>query len=264
MDHLQQIATSSIGMLKTDNEIKGLNKNEAQNYSVKLTNSYKQLLESLFNKESGIIVKMQNQIAEQQKINAMLMAKMELLEKNQIATDQYSRKETIEIHGIDENLPDNETEDKVIEMLNAIKENEDPAFTKEDIHACHKLKNKKVVICKFVSRRRMRSSINNRKKLKNKDLSGIGIRGKVVIYESMSFHYKNLHWRCTQLKKAGIIKDSWFYNGKYKIRVGDNEPVVVTDVGDVSFQIGTSIEDIDITCEEWKEKKFPPRAPRAD
>ena len=76
MDQLQQIATSSIGMLKTDNEIKGLNKNEAQNYSVKQTNSYKQVLESLLNKESGIIVKMQNQIAEQQKINAMLMAKM--------------------------------------------------------------------------------------------------------------------------------------------------------------------------------------------
>ena len=109
----------------------------------------------------------------------------------------------------------------------------------------------------------MRSSINNRKKVKNKDLSGIGTRGEVVIYESMSFHYKNLHWRCTQLKKAGIIKDSWFYNGKYKIRVGDNEPVAVSDVGDVSLQIGTSIEDIDITCEEWKEK-IPPHAPCAD
>ena len=192
----------------------------------------------------------------------MLLAKMDKLEKNQIEADQYSRKETIEIRGIDENLHDNEVEKKVVDMLNAIKSNDDPEFTKEDIHACHKLKNKKVVICKFVSRRRMRSTINNRKNLKNKDLSPIGIRGRVVIYESMSYHYKNLHWRCSQLKKAGTIKDCWFYNGKYKIiRAGETDPVVITDIGCLALQIGTPVDTIDSICEEWKDKPFAPRAP---
>ena len=265
MAHLQELAASSLSMLKTDEEIRTLNKHHAQTYSQKLTTGYKKLLDALFDKENGIIVKMQMQIEEQQKVNAILLAKMEVLEKNQIETDQYSRKETIEVRGIDEDLSNDQVEKQVVDMLNSIKEDDEPAFTKEDIHACHKLKNKKMVICKFVSRRRMRSSINNRKKLKNKDLSSIGIKGRVVIYESMSYHYKNLHWRCSQLKKAGKIKDCWFYNGKYKIiRIGETEPVVVHDVGSLSFEIETTIMDIDNICEEWKDKNFPPRVPRVE
>ena len=85
-----------------------------------------------------------------------------------------------------------------------------------------------------------------------------------VKFKVQSYFSTILIYCCTQLKKAGIIKDSWFYNGKYKIRVNDNEPVVVSDVGDVSLQIGTSVQEIDVICEEWKERKFPPRAPSAD
>ena len=69
---------------------------------------------------------------------------------------------------MDENLSDEQIEKKVVDMLNAIKANDDPLLTEEDIHAGHKLKNKKMVICKFVSRRRMRATIKNRKNLKNK------------------------------------------------------------------------------------------------
>ena len=145
--------------------------------------------------------------------------------------------------------------------MNEIKENHDPEFSKEDIHACHKLKNKKVVICKFVSRRRMRTTITNRKRLKNKDLSAVGgIAGKLVIFESMSHHYKNLHWKCMQLKKAGAIKDAWFTNGKYKVvRSGETDPSVVMDLNGLSQCIQMPVQEIDNVVEEWKDKQFPPR-----
>ena len=130
MTHLQELAASSLSMLKTDEEIRTLNKHHAQTYSQKLTNGYKKLLDALFDKEKGIIVKMQMQIEEQQKVNAMLLAKMEILEKNQIETDQYSRKETIEVRGIDEDLPNDQVEKQVVDMLNSIKDDDEPAFTK--------------------------------------------------------------------------------------------------------------------------------------
>ena len=261
MENMVDLAASfDLSPLKSNTEIKALNKTEAQNYSTKVTSSYKKLVEALFDKDHGILVGMQKQIAEQQRVNTRLLEKMDALEKQQIRADQYSQKETIEIRGFDENLNDVDIEKKVVEVLNAIRENHDAEFTKEDIHACHKLKNKKIVICKFVSRRRMRTTITNRKRLKEKDLSGIGIQGKVVIHESMTHHYKNLHWKCMQLKKARIIKDAWFCNGKYKIVcTGETEPIVVVDIDNVSHEIHLPVDQINDAVEEWKLKPFPPR-----
>ena len=204
MDAIAEL-TASVDNLKSNNEIKNLTKNDAINYSIEVTKNFRKMMVAMFDAEDGIIVNMQKRLDEQQEINKKLLIKMNNLEKQQIQTDQYSRKETIEIKGLGENVPDREIENKVIEVLNSIKSDEDSEFCREDIHACHKLKNKSIVICKFVSRRRMRATISNRKKLKGKDLTRIGVQGKVVIYESMSFHYKNLHWKCTQLKKAQRI-----------------------------------------------------------
>ncbi len=261
MNNLAAEFTGSFDALKTNQEIKGLNKNEAQQYSIKITDNYRKLVETLFDKDNGLLVGMQKQLIEQQKLNLKLLEKMDALEKQQIHADQYSRKETIEIRGLNENLPDAEIEQRVVQVLNAIKENNDAEFVKEDIHACHKLKNKKIVICKFVSRRRMRTTINNRKRLKTTDLTGVGgIQGKVVIYESMTYHYKNLHWKCMQLKKAQIIKDAWFCNGKFKvIRAGEVDPIVVTDIDNLSHEIQLPVAEINNAVEEWKTKPFPPR-----
>ena len=44
------------------------------------------------------------------------------------------------------------------------------------------------------------------KKLKDKDLKDHGIRGKLFIAESMAPAYKNLDWKCRQLKKGGAIQ----------------------------------------------------------
>ena len=185
-------------------------KGDAINFSLKITQAYTKFLDVLFDEDQGIIVRQQKQMEAQSATNKLLISKIEKLEKQQIRSDQYSRKETIEMKGINPELPDREVEKKVIEVLNSIKSETDQPFTPEGIHACHKLK--KIVICKFVSRRRMRANINNRSELKGKDLTSIGIRCKVFIYESMTRHFKNLNWRCNQLKKAGIIKDCWLSN----------------------------------------------------
>ena len=87
---------STANSLKNNNDIKGLNKNEAIQYSIQETNNFKKLITALFDKENGIIVNMQRQIADQQSTNMKLLTKMNNLEKQQIQIDQYSRKETID------------------------------------------------------------------------------------------------------------------------------------------------------------------------
>ena len=254
--------------LKSSNEIKNLSKGDAINYSLNITQAYTKLFDVLFDEDQGIIVRQQKQMEAQAATSKLLISKIEKLEKQQIRSDQYSRKETIDMKGINPELPDREVEKKVLKVLNSIKSETDQPFTPEDIHACRKLKNKKIVICKFVSRRRMRANINNRSKLKGKDLTSIGIRDKVVIYESMTHHFKNLNWRCNQLKKAGIIKDCWFYNGKYKIvkpdATPDPTPDIVDNISDVSSVTGVSVDDITKICEEWQNKPFLPRHNRKE
>ena len=55
---------------------------------------------AFFDDEKGIIVQQQKQIEAQAATNKMLIAKLDQLEKQQIRSDQYSRKETIEVKGL--------------------------------------------------------------------------------------------------------------------------------------------------------------------
>ena len=246
--------------IKSKKEIEKLNRAQAVSYALDVSASYLKLFEALFNEETGIITTFKKQIAEVNQTNLILVDRIKELEKIQIQSEQYSRKETIEVKGLDPGLPNDQVENKVIEILNKIKDNNEEPYTANDIHACHKLRNKNIVICKFVHRKRMRASITSRKKLKHTDLTPLGVRGKVVLYESMSFHYRDINWRCNQLKKAGIIKNSWFTNGKYKVvLLDDDTPQIVVDIADICGLINKSVTEVNQLCEEWKDKPFPSR-----
>ena len=218
---------------KTKNEINSLNKNDLAVYATKMTAAYKSLYDKLFDQNNGIIVKLENQVQVSSQVSAILVEKIAVLERRLQSTEQYTRKESIEFKGFNTEIPDAEMEKNVIGVLNEIKGDDEEEYTGEDIQACHKLKNKNLVICKFVSRKRMRAVVNNRKKLKDRDMKKHGVKGKLVIFESMSPHFKNLNWRCKQLTKAGYIKDCWFYNGKYNILTKEEERKNIVLVDDL-------------------------------
>ena len=69
----------------------------------------------------------------------------------------------------------------------------------------------------------MRTVVNNRRKLKDRDMKQDGVPGKLIIFQSMSPHFKNLNWLCKQLSKAGHLKDSWFFNGKYNVLTNEGD-----------------------------------------
>ena len=71
---------------------------------------------------------------------------MKALKRQVHQNTQYSRKETIEVHGVDDDVGDGkELETKICQLLSMSGEEVCPA----DLHACHRLANNKQVIAKF-------------------------------------------------------------------------------------------------------------------
>ena len=101
--------------------------------------------------------------------------------------------------------------EKVIGVINLINGEVEPPYTPLDFQACLKHKDKPKIICKFASRKGMRNVVNNRKKLKDKNLVNLGVPVKLFINESMALAFESIDRKCRQLKKARKIKECWFY-----------------------------------------------------
>ena len=237
-------------------QISQLNKKDLEKYAFNLSNAYSKLYDKLFNQKTGILPILESQIGVITSINNQLLKKITAVERTSNSISQYSRKETIELHGFNPETPANEVEDKVLNIINSINNEDDYSkYTPEDIQACHKLKDRSKIICKFVSRKRMRNVINNRKKLKGMDLKNQGIPGKLFINESMAPSFKGIDWRCRQLKKAKLIKECWFFNGNYTLQNLKEEKKQVSHINDILDYLGMKEEELEKICLEWKDKK---------
>ena len=110
-----------------------------------------------FNKDSlvGYVQHLRGRVEELQSYR--LISKMvEMLERSHFKHLQYCRRESIEIHGIPDNVDDKNLESKSLEILGVIGvEKIEPG----QVHACHRLKNKKNTIIRFVSRKTAESAL---------------------------------------------------------------------------------------------------------
>ena len=94
-------------------------------------------------------------------------------------------------------------------------------ITPDDLHACHRLKNKDRVISKFKDKKLKRSIQINRKVLQQKAVGtfSIKISGKLFISESMSYENQQLAYKCCQLKNSKKIHLTWYFrvipNGEF-------------------------------------------------
>ena len=155
------------------------------------------------------------------KDNNQLRVKIKLLEEKLVhvesecyGQDQYSRRNNFEINGIPNSVNDDDLEEKIIEVLDAI----DITVDKSEIEACHRLpgKNKeKTTIVRFVNRKLCENALKNRKKLKHCDKTSLGFSEDQEIYfnENLCPYYKKLSWMCRQLKRDKMIVSSWTEKG---------------------------------------------------
>ena len=117
----------------------------------------------------------------------------------------------------------------------------------DDLQACHRLKKKESVIVKFKCRKLKWSMLVNRKNLQNKseDLHQLSLfSGKLFISESMCHENHQLAYKCRQLKNAGKIHSTWFWNNAVNIKLSErSNPVKIFHIIDIEKLLG--IDNLD-------------------
>ena len=143
-----------------------------------------------------------------------------------IENNQYTRRESIIISGIPDNVTQDHLEETVVSVLRTFGLH---SLSSYNISACHKLwknKNDKFparTIVRFTNRKMVAFCLKNRDRLLEirKD-----IKMNLRIYESLCVSNENVYKDCFNLKKYGIIKDYFLRNGFVKIVFADGNRVV--------------------------------------
>ena len=109
----------------------------------------------------------------------MIEKRVRFLESNLIENMQYTRRESIEIHGIPESVKDDKLEEKVVDVLEEIGCGRVKSYR---IHACHRLKNRTKTVIRFVSRKNADLALHHRGKLKDFDAVKHGFKADTKLY----------------------------------------------------------------------------------
>ena len=111
----------------------------------------------------------------------------------------------------------------------------------DDLQACHRLKKKDTVIVKFKWRKQRRSILTNRKNLRNKSdgLTRLNFSGRLFVSESMCHENHQLSYKCRQLKNAGKIHSTWFWNNSVNVKLDErSQPTKINHVIDNEKLLG--------------------------
>ena len=209
-------------MAHTESSLSRLNKDDL----IRLALDYQQKYDITLDKISKELAelrksynKLESDLAITKAVNESLRNQILTLERQCWSNAQYSRRETLEISGIPENIDDGELEGKVLTVLSKLDVNIDPT----NVEACHWLKSnnkgKKAIL--KLSRRKDSDEIRRvRSKSKTTDLKPIGIATPVYINHSLCFYYKRL-W------SNKFISSYWVSNGSIKIVLSERSYVKV-------------------------------------
>ena len=123
------------------------------------------------------------------------------------------------MHGIPESIEHENLEGTCVGILNEIG---CINVTERDIHACHRLKNKKNVVIRFVNRKDVDLALHNRAKLKVLDKEGkFDIKGDIYINESLCRPMQFLYWKVRCAYKGKKIDSYNLWKGKLSIKIKD-------------------------------------------
>ena len=137
-----------------------------------------------------------------------------VLETDLNKQDQYNRRNILDIQQIPDSVPDDQLEEKVIEIFNQINVKIN-AFDTEDCHGMGK--SKKTTIVRFLEKK---LSLN--RKLYNEKL-GFQSDARIFVSENLTPYNQHLAWKCRELKRASKIHSCWSAKGVVKTRRTMNE-----------------------------------------
>ena len=142
--------------------------------------------------------------------------------------DQYGRRENFEISGIPDSIPNENLEEKVINIVNKITERQqENKITAKDIHSCHRLKKEKgekehKIIVRMVNRKDAYDVKSNRKKLMNK-AKEMGFQQNLYINDNLNQESKEIFATARKLKNNELIYGCWSYNGHIYIKKNEDD-----------------------------------------
>ena len=195
-------------MVYTENELNQMKKGEL----IKLVLEYQQITDEI-SKLSSKVEDLEHKFDEMQSINIvskntsdLLAKRVRNLETELLKANQYSRRECLDISGIDKNVDDDQVEEEVTKILSGIGIEIDK---ERDIQACHRYGSKNTVIVKFTNRK-MVNSILSLKSTLSED---------IFINESLCPRNKTIRGRCNLLKKKGKVTAIATRNGMIRIKL---------------------------------------------
>ena len=151
--------------------------------------------------------------------NRLLSERIVQLERNAVNNAQYHRCESLEINPVPASIGYVVLGSSVCRALSLTGYEMKP----DDLQACHRLKKKDTVIIKFKCRKQKRSILINRKNLRNKSnvLTQLNFSGRLFVSESMCHENHQLSYKCRQLKNAGKIHSTWFWNNSVNVKLNE-------------------------------------------
>ena len=185
--------------------------------------------------------RLESELSVSRSVNSKLCDRVTSLERQCWANNQYTRRECLEITGLPENTENRNLEDLTLKVLSEIVVHVDS----RNVEDCHWIKTQgpKKVIIKFSRRKDANKVPTEKKKLKGKNLTSLGIN-KPIYYKS---YYKKLWAKCKKLRDNQVIHAFWISNGSIKLKVSEtgNVHTVTHDVDlEVLFPGNSLIEDV--------------------
>ena len=191
-------------------------------------------LKALFNKQSTVIDTLRQALKGAAKVTDQLNKSVESLRKKvekqlydqQDNIEQYTRKNSLEIHGIPEELYTS-TEDVIIKLGEQLQ----VPISPEDIEISHKLysgkNNPKNIIVKFISHKKKSQLYKKRtelRKIKLVDMfpgSSMAATAKfrgLFINENLTSYRKHIMKKANNLKKDNLLQNVWTLDGKIFVK----------------------------------------------
>ena len=169
------------------------------NLEKKMTSRFDGLDIELLNLKDVIIKNLQVENERLRKKVNVLENKVLTLESEHNSLEQYGRRNNIQITGIPNNVPDQNLEEKVVDILNEISVDVSP----KDIEACHRVgvskNNSKKTIVRFINRKYAKKALTSRKNLRKSSSPNCN----VFINENLTVKNNKIAFANRKLKLSG-------------------------------------------------------------
>ena len=154
--------------------------------------------------------------------------------------EQYTRKNSLEIHGVPESAYST-TEEVVLKLAEAL----EVPITPQDVEISHKLKRKgnKPIIVKFVSHKIKSNIYKSRTKLKNVKVSNLfpsanaatrAAGDRIFLHENLTSYRKKIVNRANEMRRDGVLLNVWTLDGKIYVKTSpEGRPIKINDLEDL-------------------------------